>query len=92
MLSCIDLALENLFSTRKRNRRNLSTQLFARAVGLLLDLGFRRCKLTLALFRTIGLAVSNNLVRPCVSLIENAGRLLACFGDNAPGFSGRFLK
>jgi hypothetical protein len=92
VLLVIDLALQDLLGACYRNGRYLPTKLFTSTIRFLLNFSFGCTQLPLAFFRAIGLTVDNNLVRPGVRLVENAGCLLTCVANDALGLNGRILK
>ena len=84
----VDLAAQNLFCAGDRDSRDLATQLFACAVGFLLDLGSRRSQLALTLLNAIRLPFGHNFVGPGMRLVKDAARLLTGFLNDF--FSLRF--
>jgi hypothetical protein len=88
----VDLAIKDLFGTRNSNGRNLAAQLFAGLVGFLLDLRLGCGKLAFTLLDAGLFAIGNDFVRARMSLVKNAGCLMACFIDDLVSLRLRFKQ
>ena len=88
----VDLALQDLLGARNSDRRYLSTQLFARAIRFLLDVGLRGGQLPLTLLDAVCFASLHDLVCQGIRLIDNTRCPLARIANNIVGLCLRLLE